>query len=76
MADPTIHRRDFYWARAGWRWEIFTEEMGKHYSLGMKFWSEKTAALVANAIFGAYHEGRDVEREARAAGQRHNEGGG
>lgn len=66
MADTRTHRRDFYWKRAGWRWGIFTEANGEHGSLGMKFWREKTAALVACQLFNAYHDGRDVERESSA----------
>lgn len=64
------NRRDFYWKRVGWHYEVWAEIMGAHYSLGLHFWREKTAALVTNVIFGAYHDGRDVERDACAAVQK------
>lgn len=56
-------RRDFYWKRVGWRYEVWTQLGDHHYRVGdFRFWYWRTAARVANEIFGAYHAGRDAER--------------
>jgi hypothetical protein len=59
-------RRDFYWKRVGWRWEIWTEIDGQHgrYS-PLRFWNWRRAAVLCNDMFSAYHAGREAERAAR-----------
>jgi hypothetical protein len=64
-------RRDYGWHRSGWRWEVrlswlndageavYTERI-----IPLLFWREHTAALVSNAIFCAYEDGRSVQRKA------------
>lgn len=63
---PEYQRRDFYWKRVGWRYEVWTEIAGHHHRVGdFRFWCWRTAARVRNEIFGAYLAGRDAERSHR-----------
>lgn len=66
-------RRDYGWHRSGLRWEVrlswlddsgnalYTERV-----VSRLFWREHNAALVSNAIFCAYEDGRSVQRRAEA----------
>jgi len=56
-------RRDYYWKRVWFWFEVWTQNGIQHYRVGdMRFLSWRKAARVCNEIFAAYHEGRDAER--------------
>lgn len=56
--------QDFYWKRNGLRWEVWHQDGDKH-TLLFRFWLERRAAQVCNALFSAYHHGRNIECERR-----------
>ena len=66
-------RRDYCWHRVGLMWEVrlsWLDDAGKAIytepAISRRFWSQRNAARVSNAIFGAYNEGRADQRKAIA----------
>lgn len=62
-------RKDYCWKRVGWRWEVWAHDLDRYghpvFSrrvIPLRFWTWRQAAVVSNAIFEAYNDGRSAQR--------------